>query len=119
MDMLELHSHESWMWYGYAGHLIVASRCAYHLCTRVGDKLVSTVGGLLPRHDSTAMERIGAGENDYFETYVFNLTGEDGGDPIIDYSEIDGRRYADSRSAEIGHYEFCWKYQRNREAAPC
>lgn len=39
-----MQAHESWKWYGYAGHLIVAARCAYHLCTRVGDVLVSTVG---------------------------------------------------------------------------
>jgi len=33
-----------WVWYGFAGHLIVSERCAYYLCTRIGSKLVSTVG---------------------------------------------------------------------------
>lgn len=37
-----------WKWFGNAGHLIVAQWCRFHLCTQVGDHLVSTVGEYWP-----------------------------------------------------------------------
>ena len=37
-----------WIWMPHPGHLIVASDCRFHLCTCVGDFLVSTVGEWLP-----------------------------------------------------------------------
>ena len=91
-------------WYGYAGHLCVAHDCAYHLCTRIGGYLISTVGHYIPRL-SDSMTTIGSGENDYFETYAFVCSGEDeDGNPILTngYSEIDGERYATSNEAEAG-----------------
>lgn len=99
-----------WKWYGYAGHLIVSARCAYHLCTRIGDYLVSTVGDYRP--DGKKRETIGAGDAAFFETYVFKCGGEgSSGDPIVaDLSEIDGERYAESIEAERGHYRYCEKY---------
>lgn len=36
-----------WRWYGNAGHFICANDCRFHLCTEIGDFLVSTVGQLL------------------------------------------------------------------------
>ena len=39
---------EQWQWYGWAGHLIVGHDCRFHLCTVIGDYIVSTVGAYLP-----------------------------------------------------------------------
>lgn len=98
-----------WKWYGYAGHLSVASKCAYRLCTRVGGYLISTVGDYRP--DGRARERIGGGEDSFFETYVFVCHGEaETGDPLNEFNEIDSERYARSFTAELGHYRFCEKY---------
>jgi hypothetical protein len=37
-----------WEWYGGAGHFICARWCRFHLCTKVGPWLVSTVGEYWP-----------------------------------------------------------------------
>lgn len=105
-------SRAGWKWYGYAGHFIGGSSCAYHLCTRVGAFLVSTVGDYRPPSMGGKRETLGASSDSFFETYVFRCDGEtEGGDPIIpEFSEIDGERYADSLSAERGHYRYCEKY---------
>lgn len=99
-----------WVWYGYAGHLCVGKRCAYHLCTRVGGFLVSTVGHYLP--DGKTMETIGSGADAYFETMVFPCDGEEpSGDPnITSLQELECERYAKSLDAERGHRAMCEKY---------
>lgn len=43
-----LHPRDEWEWFGSAGHLIVGEDCRFHLCTKVGPWLVSTVGEWLP-----------------------------------------------------------------------
>jgi hypothetical protein len=43
-----------WEWFGHHGHLIVGRDCRFHLCTKVGPWLVSTVGEYLP--DETSRE---------------------------------------------------------------
>lgn len=111
IDKLKVqHSHESWKWYGYAGHLVVSNRCIYHLNTRVGKYLVSTVGAYYPDH-SDGMEPIGLSKDDLFETCVFTYHGEINGQTFTKtYDEIEGRRYPTSQAAELGHYKMCWKY---------
>lgn len=37
-----------WKWYGKSGHFICGEDCRFHLCTLVGEFLVSTVGEYLP-----------------------------------------------------------------------
>lgn len=37
-----------WNWFGHAGHFICGQSCRFHLCTQVGDFLVSTVGEYWP-----------------------------------------------------------------------
>ncbi len=100
-----------WVWYGYAGHLCVGKQCAYHLCTRVGGFLVSTVGHYLPRGQDE-METIGIGDNAYFETMVFACDGDEpSGDPnVLSFSKLDCERYAKSIDAERGHRAMCEKY---------
>lgn len=38
----------NWRWHGLAGHFICGDKCQFHLCTTVGDYLVSTVGAMVP-----------------------------------------------------------------------
>ena len=42
------HKVDKWRWFGHAGHFICAQWCRFHLCTLVGDHLVSTVGEYWP-----------------------------------------------------------------------
>lgn len=95
-----------WVWYGYAGHLCVGRRCAYHMATRIGGFLVSTVGHFLP--DGKTMEHIG-GPDDFFETFVFRCDGEtaDGDPNLTSLEEVFTRRYAKSIDAERGHRQIC------------
>lgn len=43
---------DEWEWFGGAGHFICGQDCRFHLCTKVGPWLVSTVGELLPDSNS-------------------------------------------------------------------
>jgi len=106
----DLASEAGWKWYGYGGHFIGSKSCAFHLATRIGNFLVSTVGDYRPRGGER--ETLGASPDSFFETYVFECDGdtEDGDPNIQSWSEIDGERYSQSILAERGHYNFCWKY---------
>jgi len=101
-----------WVWYGFAGHFIGGKDCAYHLCTRIGGYLISTVGMYYPGLSRGASPTpIGAGKDAILETYVFRCDGEDSdGNPITGLNEIDSERYADSMEAERGHCRYCEKY---------
>ena len=92
-----MNSKSGWKWYGFAGHFICGSRCQYHLATNINNKyLVSTVGKFVPDplHFPNNIDTIGAGKDDYFETYVFNIDGEDehGNPNVKEYLEISGQR---------------------------
>jgi hypothetical protein len=89
-----------WRWFGSAGHLIVAIDCRFHLCTQVGDYLVSTVGEYFPDEAvreilaqtrgvalegqgdyrrADYMKKVGFEEIGYgrtYETMVFRTTGD-------------------------------------------
>jgi len=39
---------QEWEWFGHAAHLIVGRWCRFHLATKVGEYLVSTVGEFWP-----------------------------------------------------------------------
>lgn len=128
-----------WQWFGHAGHFICAQWCRFHLCTKVGDYLVSTVGEYVP--DAQVREILAnsrgivlEGRGDYrladymnkigfeklgawgtYETMVFKAgtpcTSKDCncGLPTIDGSELAASRYDSARDAALGHYEFCRK----------
>ena len=108
----DMESGRGWKWYGYAGHFIASPLCCFHMSTRVGNKLISTIGDYRPRGPDAPQCTIGAGKDAFFETYVFECDGDDveGNPNVRDFSEIDGIRYATSLDAERGHYEFCRKY---------
>lgn len=42
---------EKWGWFGSPGHFICSQDCRFHMCTKVGDYLVSTVGEYFPDND--------------------------------------------------------------------
>lgn len=109
----------SWTWYGHAGHLCVASSCRFHLCTKVGKYLISTVGDY---YRECSRETIGSGEDDFFETYVFRtLRGSSCTDkacgcglPEIDLENIEGIRCATAVEAAKTHMNMCRKYERRK-----
>ena len=89
-----------WKWFGNAGHFICAHWCRFHLCTLIGEHLVSTVGQYVPDEGCReihchvrGIELVGRGDErlaDYmrkvgfqeigcgrtYETMVFKTTGE-------------------------------------------
>ena len=116
---------KDWQWFGHAGHLCVGASCRFHLCTRVGKYLISTVGDYYPygQKDGSKRETIGAGEDSFFECYVFRVVGEDGckdetcgcGMPEVRWLEIEGRRYATAGAAREAHMQACIKYARRKK----
>jgi len=112
---------DKWIWYGHAGHLCVGHYCRFHLCTKVGQFFISTVGDYFPPGED-ARDTIGGGEKDFFETYVF--TAKKGlkcklnkcqcGMPNIDLHEIDGARVETAREAANLHMKMCRKYAKRK-----
>lgn len=131
-----------WNWFGCAGHLIVGKDCRFHLFTKVGKFVVSTVGEYLPSESvreilakSRGVKIEGRGdarENDYmrkigyekigfdrlYETMVFDagkpcrLKTCMCGAPEIDGSEKDFRGYNTAGEATKGHFEMCLKWSK-------
>lgn len=105
-----------WKWCGYAGHFIAADSCRFRMCTQVGDWLISSVGDMLDSKGKR--QRIGAGEDAYFETCVFkagpicSVRGCGCGQPTIDGHELDSRRCGTGGEAQALHMAFCEKYAR-------
>ena len=99
---------DQWVWYGFAGHFIGGHSCAYHLCTRIGNKVISTVGAYYPRSQEE-MVTLGIGPEDYYETMIFECDGEDeNGNPNIHvFTELERHMYGDSLKAEQGHRAIC------------
>lgn len=128
---------DQWRWFGNAGHFICAQWCRFHLCTQVGDYLVSTVGEHVPdegvreivaqsrgvdltgRGDARLhdfMQKVGFCEIGYgrtYETMVFRAgapcaaPGCGCGLPAIDGEEQDMRGYTDAGAATAGHMALC------------
>ena len=135
-------SSNNWEWFGNAGHLICGSSCRFHLCTKVGKYLVSTVGEYFPGESareifakSKGIELEGMGdEREYdflkkhgyveigfkrlFETMVFKAGKPcekescNCGLPKINGSNLDFEGYNTSGEATKGHYEMCRKWSK-------
>ncbi len=98
-------------------HFIAASSCGFGMCTVVNERyIVSSVGDY--RHEGLR-QRIGAGEDEFYETYVFKFAGKYceipncpcGGLPEpSDWCEIDGRRAATEAACRDLHAHFVAKY---------
>lgn len=106
---------EKWEWFGMAGHLCVADRCLHHLCTKVGDYMISTVGNYWPDGIRGKKHPIGSGRD--FETFVFRLGKKFarcecgcGVPKPSDMSEIDSLPANDCRTADKNHMKMCRRY---------
>ena len=99
-----------WKWFGTAGHLCVSRFCDFHLTTKVGNYLISTVGG----YKSLESDTIGAGDNDFYETMVMEAGRPcKCGCELPDMgSEVEMKTYKTVKEAQEGHIEFCEKYDR-------
>lgn len=118
----------TWQWFGHAGHFICGQWCRFHLTTKVGPWLVSTVGEYVhPRHcngneraeaewliKNPQGEEIGCGR--FYETMVFRAGKPceepdcSCGLPSIDGSEVDFSGYKNAGDATRGHAALCLKY---------
>lgn len=101
-------------YFGNAAHLIVGNWCRFHIATRIGDVLVSTVGEYYPRPTDEKPTTIGV--NRLYETMVFRVNGERScecgcGLPLHDGLEVDFAAYNDPKDANAGHEAMCAKYE--------
>ena len=99
---------------GCPGHFICAKDCRWRRHTQVGLYRISTVGDF---YIKDIRKTLGAGEDSFFETLVFktDTTPEPGSEDcgclqVIDWGEIDGKRYATAGAAQEGHEAFVKKY---------
>jgi hypothetical protein len=134
---------KEWKWFGNAGHFICADDCRFHLCTLIGNILVSTVGQYFPgetvreiiaKHrgvklegrgdyrQADYMEKIGyetIGHKRKYETMSFKIKRkrcECGcGLPIIKPTTIDYAPYNDAKAATKGHHEICMKVAKSQK----
>ena len=114
-----------WEWYGHAAHFCCGRWCRFHLATKVGPWLVSTVGEYIHPRNSGASEKseaewlkdnhpgedIGFGRK--YETMVFKAGAacECGcGLPTIDGHEIDCRGANTATDARANHMALCAEY---------
>jgi hypothetical protein len=117
-----------WEWFGTPGHHIMAFWCRFHLTTKVGEYLVSTVGELVHPvnleggQDALRWQRknwpgaeVGCGR--YYETMVFHtsslceadLCGQCGM-PNHNGHGLDMLGYQTAAEANRGHMAMCRKY---------
>lgn len=112
-------SQSKWTWDGHAAHLIVGSKCQFHLATRVGDFIVSTVGeyrqspvpGIRPDGTGDYAEFTTIGVGRLFETFVFRASG-DGFGEVDAWDEIDTEIANDHDTATANHMKMCRKWAR-------
>lgn len=99
---------DKWEWYGNAAHLCVSNCCRFHLATKIGNYIVSTVGEYFPPQALDKPTNIGW--NRIYESMVFKIEGtcECGcGLPKISGSEIEANGYNDAKAATLGHRAMC------------
>lgn len=120
---------QDWEWFGNAGHFICGRWCRFHLATKVGPWLVSTVGEFVhPRH-SGGNERAEAewlkenwpgediGWDRKYETMVFRA-GKPCDDPecgcgmpeLADGTELDTLGANKAGKARANHMALCEKW---------
>ena len=104
-----------WEWLGHAGHYIMGHKCLFHLATKVGKYLISTVGDChLEISPNKIGEKIpvGSGAKEFFSTYVFKAGKKlaCGCYGLKSVPEIEGKRCETSVEARILHMKYCNKY---------
>lgn len=103
---------DKWEWFGVAAHFCAANKCRFHLATRVGGYVISTVGLYFPGHGETQAP-VGSDRN--YETYVFVYGGmrECGGCvDLANLSQIDGVHSDTCKEANAAHMAMCKKWAR-------
>lgn len=101
---------------GCAGHFICADRCRFRRHTQVGIYRISTVGDYFPTKGGER-ETVGAGENDLFETMVFETTGKPSKDndgcgccEVVSFDGLECVRSATAGNALKTHNAMIKKY---------
>jgi hypothetical protein len=138
-DMPAVTVKSDWVWMPHPAHFICAFDCRFHLATKVGKYIVSTVGEYFPdepvreilaKSRGIVLEGRGdARKNDYmrkigfeeiglgrmYETMVFPMksSGRDSCCPWVpaDHRELDAAGYNDPRLAYEGHMAMCEKWE--------
>ena len=128
-----------WKWFGHSAHFICGRWCRFHLATKIGPWLISTVGEYVHPHHSGASEQTEAAglKENYpgedigcdckYETMVFLagalfLAEAPGKEPkcgcglpaLYSGSEKDFQGYNDAGSATKGHYKMCLKWAKKK-----
>lgn len=109
---------DKWKWFGHPAHFILGQRCRFHMATKAGKYLISTVGEL-PKTGTTVelmqWDTLGASEC-FYETFVF-LAGRKCsskncgcGLPDISGMEVDSLRSITAGEATKTHYRMCKKW---------
>ena len=104
-----------WKWFGGAGHFIGGTECRFHLCTLIGEYIVSTVGDYRPRGEQSE-KPTPIGYQRTYETMAFRLDkfcdapGCLCGMPLHDGRELDFAGYHCASDATAGHMEMCRRY---------
>ena len=109
----------NWKWYGFPGHYICSDDCHFHIVTRVGRWIVSSIGA--KRRGDGPLETIGEdgtvpGSGRTYETKVFPIAHAEtkqcgcGQPHAMTWRELDSRGYTDSNAALAGHLAMCEKW---------
>ena len=123
---------DKWKWWGFAGHFVCGNWCRFHLCTEIGEYVVSTVGKLVypsdsgsesQEHDFLTKHPNGReiGWSRFYETMVFRFNKRCDapecmcGAPLIDPTDLDFEGYYTPAEANAGHLRMCERWAEKLE----
>lgn len=104
---------KDWQWFGDPAHYVLGHKCVFHLATRVGPWLISTVGDL---REGDRLREVGIGRR--YETMVFRIDGTckcGCGLPHTDGREVKMYGYNTRGEATKGHMRVCELYSATEE----
>jgi hypothetical protein len=124
---------KDWEWFGNAAHFCCGRWCRFHMATKVGPWLVSTVGEFVHPKDSGGSEQaegewlsknwpgsdVGLGRK--YETMVFKAgdpcraPGCMCGIPYISGGELEMKGYNAAGDATRGHVAMCERWAKKQE----
>lgn len=132
---------DKWIWMPHAAHFVFGTECKFHLSTKVGKYIISTIGEWLPDYQAREIRAhikgitlTGEGEHrlaDYmnkigyeelhfggykYETMVFPAKKHNGDTccpwRAVILKDIDKNLYKTREEAFKGHYKMCDKYSK-------
>lgn len=102
---------------GCTGHFICAKDCRWRRHTQVGNYRISSCGDLYYEHEPNKRQTLGAAEDSFFETMVFQTSDAPvdnnegcGCRQVVNWCEIDGHRSATAAEAQAFHEAMVTKY---------